>query len=113
MENYSLYQKAKEENEKRYREESKKRYIKIQDKKMDTIIIGAIAAIENKLGFCWGNGKTNLTKTEQEFKKIWQELRTEILDKGNSQKRALHKELEQYELNWLRYTIELRIKDEE
>lgn len=96
--------KTEEESRKRFddkfREQSKKRLLKAVETKMRTTFIGAISAIEEELGALWGHGKNKLTEEEEEFKRIWERLRSHILDTGNSQLRAIVKEINQYNIAW-------------
>ena len=41
---------------------------------------------------------------------IFEEARSEILDKGNSQMRNLEAEFAQYDVKWLRYSMTLPVK---
>lgn len=50
-----------------------------------TIMIGALARIEEKFGDLWGHGKddSELSNEEVYWQNIWLDLRTSILDLGN------------------------------
>ncbi len=74
-------------------------------KKMKTTMIGAIAAVETNFGYLWGFNKDeqDLTEQEKEFGEVWEIIRQEILDKGNSQIRAILDELDNYSVQWERY----------
>ena len=48
-----------------------------------------------------------MTPEEQHVKNIYDQIRSEILDKGNNQIRNLEAELSQYEVTWLRYHMTL------
>ena len=63
-----------------------KRQLEKNVRKMGEIImIGAIASIENSFGFLWGKDKqSSYTEDEEKAFEIWENLRKEILDKGNS-----------------------------
>ena len=43
----------------------------------------------------------------------FQKVRSEILDKGNTQARNIDAELAQYEVKWLRYHAKLPVKTKE
>lgn len=78
--------------------------------KMKTIMIGAISSVEEKLGDLWGFGKKRpLTQSEQEFSDLFQELRKDILDKGNTQIRNTKQLLEQYNIEYEGYSLEIRL----
>lgn len=93
---------------------SKNRLKKIIEKKIMTTLIGSIALVEEYLGEFWGLGvpKEQLTKKEKQFLELWEELRQEMLDHGNHQKRAAMIEIEQYETKWNRYQNVLPVKGE-
>ena len=46
------------------------------------------------------------------MRELWEEIRTEILDNGNTQLRAATNEIENYSINWERYSINLNINEE-
>ena len=104
-------QKKRSEQEQKYKDRSKKRLSNIISTKIKTSFIGAISSCENNLGFLWGHGKDeeNLTEKELSMKEIWDEIRTEILDNGNTQLRAATNEIDNYSVNWERYNIGINI----
>ena len=65
-------------------------------KRFETSMIGTLARIEDFFGFLWGDGKSNLTQKEYEYKRLWEELRTEILNHCNYQMRAAIDEMKDY-----------------
>jgi len=94
----------------KYKDSSRDRLSKIAKKKIETTMIGALSSIEKNLGFLWGHeDQRDLTPEEQHLKNIYDQIRSEILDKGNSQIRNLESELSQYEVTWLRYHMTLPI----
>lgn len=108
-------QRQKEAKDQQYREKSKKRLGTIIGTKIKTSFIGAISSCENNFGFLWGHGKNEEELTEEEIsmKEIWEEIRTEILDNGNTQLRAASNEIGNYSITWDRYSIGLNLKDKE
>lgn len=88
-----------------FKEASKRKLKKEIEKKIQTTMIGALDSIEKKFGFLW--------EEESELYNIYQELRKEILDKGNKQIRDVGKELERYDVEWLKYSINLPLKRKE
>lgn len=109
-------QKKRTEQEKKYKDRSKKRLSNIISTKIKTSFIGAISSCEKNLGFLWGHGKDdeNLTEDELSMREIWDEIRTEILDNGNTQLRAATNEIDNYSVNWERYNLGINInKDKE
>jgi len=100
----------KSTKEDKYKETSKDRLYKISKKKIETTMIGALSSIEKHFGFLWGHeAQEDLSPEEQHIKSIYDEVRSEILDKGNNQIRNLESEISQYEVKWLRYHMSLPI----
>ncbi len=99
----------------KYNEASKRRLLNNIKKKFDTTIIGSLAVFEEEFGYLWAHGDSDedLSDTEQEFRDMWQEVRTKILDAGNSNLRAAQSEISQYTLSWDRYVMQMgRISDD-
>lgn len=95
----------------RYKEVSKDRLLKVSKKKIQTTMIGALSTVEKHLGFLWGHeGLEELTPEQEHLKEIYDEIRSEILDRGNNQARNLETEFAAYDINWLRYQITLPVK---
>jgi hypothetical protein len=95
--------------EKKYKVESKDRLSKIIKKKIETTMIGALSSIEENLGFLWDNNGKTLTKDQELMKGLYNKIRSEILDKGNNQDRNIDAELSQYDIEWLRYSMQLPV----
>lgn len=95
-----------------YKENSKKRLLNNIKRKFDTTIIGSLATFENIFGYLWGHGKDydDLTEQEQEFRDMWNDARSQILDKGNFNLRTAQSEISQYTLTWNRYVTKFDIK---
>ena len=112
-----LKSRLKEAHEKRYLDSCKQRLTKIITKKMQTIMIGALAAFEESFGFLWGYKKDNnnqkLTQEEKEMFDLWLSTRTKILDNGNGQIRASQNEIANHVVSWNRYHIEFKVISEE
>ncbi len=73
-------------------------------------MIGALSSIEDHFSFLWTNDTGAQTPEQKIMYDLFQKVRSEILDKGNTQARNVDAELSQYDVNWLRYTIEMPIK---
>jgi hypothetical protein len=58
---------------------------KIMRKKIETTMIGCLARFEEAFGYLWGQDKEQLTKEEEKFSDIWEQVRESILDHGNHQ----------------------------
>jgi transcription termination factor Rho len=110
MGSYSTIIQAKREVEvqqrAKYKADSKERFKKIAHKKIQTTMIGALDTVEKHLGFLWGDD----SKQSSELREIYNTVRQEILDRGNDQIRNLDNELNQYDVEWLRYNLTLPIK---
>lgn len=107
MDNEGLIHLKKEyeaRSKQKYKRDSKERLRAIASKKIQTTMIGALDSIEKHLGFLWADGNND------SLKDIYEIVRQEILDRGNDQIRNLSTELEQYEIEWLRYNISLQVK---
>ena len=104
-------EKYKAEKATKYQEVSKERLLKISKKKIQTTMIGALSTVEKHLGFLWGyESPEALTPEQEHLKEIYNEVRSEILDRGNNQARNLETEFAAYDINWLRYQITLPVK---
>lgn len=92
-------------------ERSKTKLKKEVKKRIQTTMIGAISSIEKYFGFLWGEESDDeLTKDQERMRDIFEDMRTEILDKGNSQLRNVDAEIENYDVTWNKYHINLPIK---
>jgi transcription termination factor Rho len=79
-------------------------------KKMQTVMIGALASVEQQLGFLWGhNENRHMTDEELELKSLFDKIRSEILDKGNGQIRNFKQELEGYKVEPIKVTVQLPV----
>ena len=103
----SEYKQARAE---KYKYDSKDRLSKIQRKKVETTMIGAISSIEDHFSFLWEAKDSEMTEEKKFMYETFQKVRSEILDKGNTQARNVDAELNQYEVKWMRYSIEMPIK---
>lgn len=99
----------RKEKEKRqeqdYKAASKQRLQKLCNTKIRTTMIGALDIIEGALK----EYLDSETEGGKELKLIYDRMRQEILDKGNTQIRNLEKEFEQYEVTWLRYSMNIPV----
>lgn len=95
---------------------SRDRLLGIISKKIQTTMIGALAAVEDSIGReLWGHGKQarDCTPDELFWREIWQEkVRPAILNNGNNQLRALQAELLLYEMVWTGYQHVLPVRQE-
>lgn len=106
MEDYSDLIKKQSEyksmREDKYKQDSRDRLSKILKKKVETTMIGALSSVEDHFSFLWTNDGA-MTPEQKMMYDTFQKVRSEILDKGNSQARNVDAELAQYEVKWLRY----------
>lgn len=89
--------------------ESDKRLRRIAEKKFKTTMIFPIAEFERAFGHIWADGKDthDLTKEQMSHRALWQRIRSDILDNGNKQMRALLKELNSHTVEFNGYETEL------
>ena len=102
----------KKQREDKYKVDSRDRLSKIVKKKIQTTMIGALSSIEEHFGFLWTNDQGDLTQEQIFMRDTYQKVRSEILDKGNTQSRNIDAELSQYEVEWNRYTMSLPVLKE-
>ena len=103
---------VKVNKEKKYKEDSRNRLLKISAQKIQTTMIGALSSIENHFGFLWNHddGDENLSSESQHMKQLYEDVRSEILDKGNHQARNIDVELlEGYQLKYI-YFIDKKME---
>jgi len=93
--------------DKKYKNDSKDRLSKILKKKIQTTMIGALSSIEENLRFLWEQDNPKISKSQ--MKEVYNKIRSEILDRGNNQARNVDAELAQYEVEWLRYSIQIPV----
>lgn len=69
------------------------------EKRIQTTMIGALARVEDNLGFLWGIDKEDnlpLTPEEEKFANIWDFTRNQILNQGNTQIRNLKEDFDKW-----------------
>ena len=89
---------------------SKKRLKNITDKKFNTCFIFPLSEFETVFGSMWGHGlsEEELTPEQKMHRAKWDQVRMNILNKGNSQRRALQAEIDLYDVKLNRYHMEFR-----
>ena len=106
---YSNYLKRslelKQLREEKRKEYSKEKLLKATKKKVQTTMIGALHSIEQHFGFLWNVEDPGVE--EMEMKQIFEDLRSEILDRGNNQIRNLKSEISHYDVVWKKYNLKL------
>ena len=106
----SEYKTARED---KFKTDSRVRLSKILKKKVETTMIGALSSIEDHFSFLWASNGDELTPEQKIMYDLFQKVRSEILDKGNTQSKNIDAELSQYEVKWLRYSVEIPVKKTE
>jgi hypothetical protein len=99
----------KKEHQGRIVQDSRDRLKKISNKKFRTCFIFALAEFENTFGFdLWGhNLPENKITPEQKANRIrWDQVRKNILDKGNTQSRALGMEIDLHHVEFKGYHMD-------
>lgn len=93
-----------------FNERSKTRLKKEVRKRIQTTMIGSLSSIEKFFGQLWGEGNPEPSNEQVQIRELFEELRTEILDKGNNQIRNCEAEIENYDVVWNKYHINIPIK---
>lgn len=100
--------------EDKFKNDSKERLSKILKKKVETTMIGALSSIEEHFSFLWTTADGAPISEEQKIMfEAFQKVRSEILDKGNTQARNVDAELNQYDVKWLRYNMTIPVKPQD
>ena len=101
----------KEVRQEKFKNDSRVRLSKILKKKVETTMIGALSSIEEHFSFLWTPTQGEMTPEQQIMFDTIQKVRSEILDKGNTQSRNVDAELSQYDIKWLRYNAVIPVKE--
>jgi len=96
--------------EDKFRQDSRDRLSKILKKKVETTMIGALSSIEDHFSFLWSGESGGLSPEQKMMYDTFQKVRSEILDKGNTQARNIDAELAQYDVKWLRYQASMPVQ---
>jgi hypothetical protein len=95
--------------EDKFRQDSRDRLSKILKKKVETTMIGALSSIEDHFAFLWTSKDGGMSPEQKIMYDTFQKVRSEVLDKGNTQSRNVDAELAQYEVKWLRYQTSMPV----
>ncbi len=89
-------------------------------KKVLTTAIGALHAIEQELGFLWGweplaegdkkPSTAHLSPEQLELREIYEKIRAEILDNGNTQILLMSEDFNDYDINRKKHRINLPVR---
>lgn len=96
--------KIREARRQKYLDNCRKRLASITETKVKTSFIGALDAFEKEFGDLWNGNNPIKNAEEQEWYDKWQVARTNILNNGNNQLRALLTEISNNIIEWNRYT---------
>ena len=105
----SLRQKQKKIRRGRIAQDSQDRLKKIAHRKFRTCFISALAEFENMFGLeIWGHNlpEDELTQKQKANRIYWEQVRKNILDKGNAQSRALGMEIDLHRLEFEGYKMD-------
>jgi hypothetical protein len=95
---YNNHQNYKKERENKFKEFSNNRLYNITKKKIQTTMIGALATVEKYF-------EPLLNSGDKQIKRVFEDARSEILDKGNAQIRNLESEFSNYDIVWKKNNI--------
>lgn len=99
------------ENGEEIQRESLERLKRIAQRKFRTCFIFPIAEFETVFGLSlWGHGlpEDQLTDEQRANRSRWEQVRTAILNNGNTQARALQAELDLHAVQFKGYSVNLR-----
>lgn len=105
----ALRRKQNELHRGRIAQDSRDRLKKIARKKFRTCFIFALAEFENTFGLeIWGHNlpEDKLTPEQKANRMRWEQVRKNILDKGNAQARALGMEIDLHKIEFEGYRME-------
>lgn len=91
------------------KEVSKNKLYQVSKKKILTTMIGALDAIEKNFGFLWGDPE-DMTVQQKQMRLIYDQIRSEILDRGNTQIRNLEAEFSNYDIVFKKYNTVIPFK---
>jgi len=97
------------------REKYRDRLKKIISTKIQTTMIFPLSQFESAFGHLWGHGKDDhkLTEEEKMYRSKWNEVRNNILNNGNQQKRNANTELDMHDIIWQGYKTTFIFKGNE
>lgn len=114
MDHQQIMAKVRDQNKKfseqRIESESKERLKSICRKKFETCFISAIAEFEQTFGEeLWGHNlaEEQLTNVQKQNREKWQKVRNTILNKGNTQARAVQSEIDLHKVRFVGYQMNL------
>lgn len=105
-----LHKLQRQQAKSRIGHDSKERLKKIAMRKFKTCFIAALAEFEDVFGEMWGHNLSDdeLTDTQKLNREKWRQVRTNILNKGNTQARALVAEMDLHKVEFEGYKMVLK-----
>ena len=102
--------KRESDNDKYFKQTSHEQLKRSIKTKMMTEMVGIVERFENYFGESWGHGlqEDECDDEQLEIFEIWRQCRDEIFNYGNSQIRAMEKELDLYEIKTKGYHTTMR-----
>lgn len=92
--------------------DAKQHLIDLAKTRITTAFIAALDEIERTFGYLWAHDEDrDRTDKEEEFFLLYKELRQNILDKGNQQRRLLVSDISGHEIKEMRYTLKMPIRN--
>ena len=103
----------KKEDELAYNNSSKSRLENVIITKFNTTFIGALDSFEKRFGYLWNHGKpfSELTDNQKDFRDLWNEVRNDVLNRGNSQLRNALAEIDEYSVVWNKKQYTFKIEE--
>jgi|TARA_Y100000289_G_C3817013_1_gene96727 hypothetical protein len=87
--------------------------VNVSKKRFQTVFVGAVSKIEKCFGSLWGDDELNedeMTPEQLSWYKKFLDLRDEIFDQGNEQKNKFEKDVQNFDIIYKGYKIEIRKK---
>jgi len=93
-----------------YRKRSRELLKELFEKSAKTIMVGALSKLEEEMGHLWGADGSSMTTEMIENKKSFDAVRKYIFDNGHNQINLIKDELDNYDVTWLRYQLNMKVK---
>lgn len=105
-----LHKLQRKRSQQKLLDDSKERLQGLSNKKFKTCFVFAIVEFEKVFGLeLWGHGLPDdqLSELQRANRDRWQQVRTSILNKGNTQSRAMIAEMDLHEIKFIGYKMDL------
>lgn len=97
------------EKKESYKETSRELFGKLGKTCIQTTAVGSLAAIEEKLGHLWGHDGSEMDEEKLKNKDLFAEVRKLIFDLNHKQIELFKRELENYDIVWNRYVLNMKV----